>query len=229
MAIEEYRFEVRLNWDRMLYYAVVSSGVIAVAAGLIKDAKSPAVLVLCGTLFVLGAILSVIGIIAIHKGRDYYQATIFKKTLYEEVLGLNEVVSGQTNPEATLAIATTQGMQEAAAILKGRPPKALLKRLFRHRVVSYFMWFLMILAVIDAVGAVYAFSQVSTGTVPQPTSITVTLGDGRVLADSAGSDEAEKSAAAAEPAPVVPSNTPEPAGPAGTAPPAPEAPPAKDR
>jgi hypothetical protein len=36
LALEEYRFETRLNWDRMQYYLVLNLGVVAAATGLAK-------------------------------------------------------------------------------------------------------------------------------------------------------------------------------------------------
>lgn len=160
MAVEEYRFEVRLNWDRMQYYAVVNSGIIAVAAGLIGDADTLAGLFLCGTLFLIGLAMAMIGVTAIHRGRDYYQATIFKKAVFEHVLGLDQIAPGLANPEATFAIATTAGMAEAAEILAGKPRTSFWKRFVRNRIISYFMWFLMLLAVINVAGMAYVSSRV---------------------------------------------------------------------
>lgn len=39
IAVEEYRFEVTLNWDRTAYYLTLNSGLVAVAAGLLKNRK----------------------------------------------------------------------------------------------------------------------------------------------------------------------------------------------
>jgi hypothetical protein len=165
--VEEYRFEVRLNWDRMQYYAVVNSAIIAVAAGLIGDADTTGGFLLCGTLFLIGLAMAAIGITAIHRGRDYYQATIFKKAVFEQSLGLNQVAPGLTNPKATFAIATTAGMSEVAAILAGKPRTPFWKRFVRNRVISYFMWFLMLLAVINIAGVTYVWSRLQEPKAPE--------------------------------------------------------------
>lgn len=144
----------------MQYYAVVNSGIIAVAVGLISDAETKGALLLCGALFFIGLAMAVIGISAIHRGRDYYQATIFKKTVIEHALGLHQVVAGLNNPKATLAIATTSGMQDIDKILNGRPPTAFWKRIIRNRIISYFMWFLMLLAVTNIAGMVYVATRI---------------------------------------------------------------------
>ncbi len=78
VAIDEYRFEVRLNWDRMQYYVVVNSGIVAVGTSLIAKADTFGVVALSGTMFIIGFVMTIIGIFAIHRGRDYYQQTIYK-------------------------------------------------------------------------------------------------------------------------------------------------------
>jgi hypothetical protein len=156
IAIEEYRFEVRLSWDRMQYYVVVSSGILAVAIGLVKDVKSAPAALLAAALFLVGVLTSIVGVYAILKGRDYYHETIFKKTVYEHVLGLNKAVAGVPNPEATLGIATTGGMKNSAEILAGRKRKNLVSHFFRARVYTYVMWLLLLLAAVDSAGIAYA-------------------------------------------------------------------------
>ncbi|MBO9501193.1 hypothetical protein [Brevundimonas sp. A19_0] len=145
----------------MQYYAVVNSGIIAVATGLLTGADTNGALLLCGALFFIGITMAIIGISAIHRGRDYYQATVFKKTVLEHALDLHQGVPGLSNPKATFAIATTSGMQDVQKILGGRPPTPFLKRVFRNRVISYFMWFLTLLSVINIAGMTYVVFQIS--------------------------------------------------------------------
>lgn len=161
IAIDEYRFEVRLNWDRMQYFAVVNSGIIAVGATLVKDAAAMAAYILPGLIFAVGVFMNVVGIVVIHRARDYYRQTILKKTVYEYLLGLNLPLPDFNNPNATLAIGTTQGMQEAERILNGRPPVSFLRGLVRYRVQTFFIWLLLLLAMIDVGGAAYSTWRVS--------------------------------------------------------------------
>lgn len=155
----------------MQYYAVVNSGIIAVAAGLVPGADTREGLLLCGALFVIGVLMAAIGLMAIHRGRDYYQATIFKKTVFEHVLGLHAPVPGIANPKATLSIATTDGMGEIAKILAGKPRTAFWTRVLRKRVLSYFMWFLLLLAVINGLGIAYIAAQLQSATDERSTLI----------------------------------------------------------
>lgn len=43
IAVEEYRFEVKLNWDRTVYYLTLNSGIISIATGLLKVGGPPPV------------------------------------------------------------------------------------------------------------------------------------------------------------------------------------------
>lgn len=142
---------------------------------LLSGADTRGALLLCGALFFIGITMAIIGISAIHRGRDYYQATIFKKTVLEHALDLRQGVAGLSSPKATLAIATTSGMQDVQKILDGRPPTPFWKRVFRNRVISYFMWFLTLLAIINIAGIAYVASripEIAAAEDPQPSGVT---------------------------------------------------------
>jgi len=130
IALEEYRFQVRLNWDRTTYHLTLSSGLIAVAAGLLKlGTASPVNLAVAGV-FLIGMCVSVIGIKTIRKGHTYYRNIIVKKTLLEDQLGLMKPLEGYA-AKPTLAVGTTVGQNEHIQILSNTqdwlksPPPAL--------------------------------------------------------------------------------------------------------
>jgi hypothetical protein len=116
IAVEEYRFEVRLNWDRTAYYLTLNSGLIAVAAGLLKVGSAPIVNLVVASMFLIGFLSSLIGIRNIRRGHEYYRRTVIKKTLLEEQLGLNKPLEGHA-PRLTLAVGTTVGQAEPLQIL----------------------------------------------------------------------------------------------------------------
>jgi hypothetical protein len=116
IAVEEYRFEVRLNWDRTAYYLTLNSGLIAVAAGLLKIGSAPIVNLVVSSVFLIGLLSSLIGIRNIRKGHEYYRRTVVKKTLLEEQIGLNKPVEGHPSG-LTLAVGTTIGQSERLQIL----------------------------------------------------------------------------------------------------------------
>ena len=116
VAIDEYRFEVKLNSDRSIHYVVFNSAVLTAATGLLKMGASPHLNPFVAFVFGIGACTAWLGVRGIRKGNEYYHRAIFKKTLLEELLGLNSIVKDY--PTATLAIGTTAGQADLNAILR---------------------------------------------------------------------------------------------------------------
>ncbi len=116
IALEEYRFQVKLNWDRTTYHLTLSTGLIAIAAGLLKLGPASAVNLVVAGIFFIGMCVSAIGIKTIRKGHQYYRHTIVKKTLLEDQLGLNKPLDGYP-AKPTLAVGTTVGQNEHLQIL----------------------------------------------------------------------------------------------------------------
>jgi hypothetical protein len=116
IAVEEYRFEVRLNWDRTAYYLTLNSSLITIAAGLLKIGGAPIVNFVVAGVFSIGLLSSFIGIRNILGGHEYYRRTVVKKTLLEEQIGLNKPVEGHSTG-LTLAVGTTVGQNEHLQIL----------------------------------------------------------------------------------------------------------------
>ncbi|HEV2491920.1 MAG TPA: hypothetical protein VG204_02485 [Terriglobia bacterium] len=116
IAVEEYRFEVRLNWDRTAYYLTLNSGLIAIAVGLLKVGGDPRVNLVVASMFLIGCCASAIAIINIKKGHDYYRSAVVKKTLFEERLGLTKPSEDYAS-RPSMAIGTTIGQTEHLQIL----------------------------------------------------------------------------------------------------------------
>ena len=86
IAVDEYRFAVRLNWDRSMYYLTFNTALLGGAAGLLKlgdGQMNPYI----GAIFMLGSISSILGVFAVRKGHEYYLRATHKKTLIEDLLG----------------------------------------------------------------------------------------------------------------------------------------------
>ncbi|HXB74791.1 MAG TPA: hypothetical protein VNY05_41550 [Candidatus Acidoferrales bacterium] len=120
VAIDEYRFEVKLNSDRSIHYVVFNSAVLTAATGLLKIGASPHLNFFVTLVFGIGACTAWLGVRSIRKGHEYYHRAILKKTLLEELLGLTAIVKDY--PTATLAIGTTAGQADIDTIL--RDPRA---------------------------------------------------------------------------------------------------------
>ncbi len=61
IAIDEYRFEVKLNWDRTVYYLTLNSGLVAIATGLLKLGSIPVINLLVAAIFFIGLCTALIG------------------------------------------------------------------------------------------------------------------------------------------------------------------------
>jgi hypothetical protein len=116
IAIEEYRFEVKLNWDRTVFYFTLNSGLIAIATGLLRINTVPVLNLLVAAVFFVGFCVSSVGVKAVRQGHSYYRRTIVKKTLIEDLMGLT-VPLVDYGGRPTLAIGTTGGQSEHLQIL----------------------------------------------------------------------------------------------------------------
>ena len=114
-AIEEYRFNVQLSWDRTRFYLGLNTALVAAIATLLRiesDSSWP-----LGVASMAGVATSAMGILTIRKGHRYYRHAVYKKTLIEDGLGLHTKVESHAHRLATLAIATTSTQAETHQIL----------------------------------------------------------------------------------------------------------------
>ena len=140
IALEEYRFQVRLNWDRTTYHLTLNSGLIAIATGLLKLGSPSRVNLAVAAVFFIGMCASAIGIKTIRKGHEYYRRTVVKKTLLEDQLGLTKPLENYAGGP-TLAVGTTVGQNEHLQILNNA--EEWLKH--PHRLTSITSWIVGIL------------------------------------------------------------------------------------
>jgi hypothetical protein len=156
LAIDEYRFEVRLNWDRSMYYITFNTGVVAADAGLLKFGDDGIVNLFVAGIFVLGCCSSIMGILAIRKGHLYYRRAVYKKTLIEDVLGLATPLDQYSSADANLAIGTTSGQARRTTILLQTDQYLDTGMPRRGSVLFYVCFFLGLLALVHASGIVTA-------------------------------------------------------------------------
>jgi hypothetical protein len=152
IAVDEYRFQVRLNWDRTAYLITLNSGLVAVATGLLKIGSAAVIDLFVAGVFLVGMFVSLVSIKNVLTGHRYYRHTILKKTLLEDQLGLTKPLE-QYPGRPTLAISTTVGQAEAMKILND--PEKWLKR--RHRFNSITAWTvgILVLFLLADAGGVY--------------------------------------------------------------------------
>lgn len=83
-AVEEYRFQVKLNADRSRDYFVGNSAIIAAGVTLLGQAKLP---LLSGGAFVIGVVVSILSMFGTHTQHGYYRSTRDRMRALEDQLG----------------------------------------------------------------------------------------------------------------------------------------------
>jgi hypothetical protein len=152
IALDEYRFVVRLGWDRTTYFLVLNTAVLTVATGLLKLQNPPAVYLFIALLFLLGCGTSAIGAMSITQGHEYYRRAVVTKTLIEKCLRLTDPIP-DAHASLRLAIATTRGQGDHVSILSD--PESWIARKLRPSTITYRLRMLLgALAIVDLIGAI---------------------------------------------------------------------------
>lgn len=135
-AVEEYRFQVNLNWDRSKFYLVLNSGLITATCGLLRIPGFKFAEFLTLPLFILGFLASWLGYSSLLKGIEYRRRVIYQKGQIE-----NKLTEYLDLDQDIIPINTTQGMREAKESdfneFINRPP--------RIGTINYFLALLFIL------------------------------------------------------------------------------------
>jgi hypothetical protein len=168
IAIDEYRFEVRLGWDRTTYFLVLNSAILTVATGLLKLDNPPVVYGFIAVLYLFGCATSLVGSMSITKAHEYYRRTVVKKTLIENCLGLTNSLPDM-HSSLNLATGTTKGQRDHLRILSN--PEAWVHRRHARTAITFWLrWILRAMAVVDFAGSVTAMVMLLSQT-PMPPSI----------------------------------------------------------
>jgi hypothetical protein len=134
VAVEEYRFQVQLNWDRAKYLLGFNTAVIGVGTGLVKiGSRSPASPLLIG-IFTVGLVASLLSGCAVYLQHNYYRTSRDQMVSLSRRLGLE---GG--------AVATTPGIRGERIDL--------VSRLGRVQNILYTL--LAITASVDILGIIY--------------------------------------------------------------------------
>jgi hypothetical protein len=139
LAVEEYRFQVNLNWQRTQYLLAFNVGVLGVSIALLSVRVHGATF-LTGFVFLLGAVSSVLSMLALQTQHGYYRSAREKFKTLEQLLALQ--------PE--LQIETTPGME---AVPGGKAPAR------RVRVQTVVLTLLAAVALVDLLGTGWTFVQ----------------------------------------------------------------------
>jgi hypothetical protein len=159
IAIDEYRFQVQLNWDRTKFFFTLNSAIVAAAAALIKLGESETSYFYIALLFGTGALTSWMGKKTARRGHEYYRNTRWKKTVIEDRLGLHHPLKDYEE-FTTLAIASTRGQQEHQRILHGPASKG--DRLRSGSITHGVVWIFIAFTIADFLGTMISLYELGS-------------------------------------------------------------------
>jgi hypothetical protein len=116
VVIDEYRFQVRFNWDRTQYFFVLSAAMTTGGATVLATLKAWGPLVAI-FLFLLGVTTALLGRQLVTTGHEYYRHIVYRKTLLEDLLGRLHKLPGYDYEDAALYLGTTSGMKKTQEII----------------------------------------------------------------------------------------------------------------
>lgn len=140
--LEEYRFQVDLNWRRTSYFITLTLTLFSATSALLDFAKIT--VAIAATLYLSGAFVAFIGRQTLVKGHQYYRTIAYQKSQLELTQG-----------QAT--IATTQGQQEAQSFTGNE--REWTQRKLRPRTVTWWLsglfWMLMLVNLLAVAQSIY--------------------------------------------------------------------------
>jgi hypothetical protein len=89
LALEDYRFQVQLNWGRSQYFLVLNLTLYGIATGIVQFAGGEFSILVAG-IYLLGVFFCAFSVAALLVQRKYYVSAREQKKRFEEELGLGE-------------------------------------------------------------------------------------------------------------------------------------------
>jgi hypothetical protein len=90
LALEDYRFQVQLNWGRSQYFLVLNIGIIGIATGIVQVAQGGISILVAG-IYLAGIAFCLFAIVALRVQRKYYISAREQKKRFEEELELGDL------------------------------------------------------------------------------------------------------------------------------------------
>ena len=118
LAVEEYRFQVTLNWQRTQYLLAFNLGAAGLGVGLLS-VRVRAALLLTGCVFIVAGVASILTILAFKTQHGYYRAARDKFRKQEELLALQPELQVQTTPGMKGPTDRVVSVQQAVYVIVG--------------------------------------------------------------------------------------------------------------
>ncbi len=156
LVLQEYRFQVQLNWDRAKHFLIFNTAILAAAVALYKSGSTPIAKLGIAALMTLSALNSFMGRHSVAEGHRFYREIRDLKTRLESELGLGD-----------FAIASTPGMKRSRGEAPEGTPKSGRGRL---RTINFQLQaLLVIIGLVSVMGTAYALYE-SAQSVPPATA-----------------------------------------------------------
>ena len=156
LVLQEYRFQVQLNWDRAKHFLIFNTAILAAAVALYKSGLTPVAKLGIAALMSLSAVNAFMGRHAVAEGHRFYREIRDLKTKLESELGLGD-----------FAIASTPGMKRGRGEAPEGTPKSGRGRL---RTINFRLQaLLVVIGFFSLMGTAYALYE-STQPVPPATA-----------------------------------------------------------
>lgn len=133
VRIEEYHFQVNLNWDRSRYFLAFNVGIVGLATGLLRIGAEGRGQWLVAGLFTFGVFAALLSLAAHNRQHGYYRRARDSFRVLEDELALPE----------EHRLGTTSGMRDERGLRR------------KANVTNAINLLLSLLAALDAAGAVY--------------------------------------------------------------------------
>ena len=143
-VLQEYRFQVQLNWDRAKHFLVFNTATLAAAVALYKNGSMGPIKGGISALLLLSALNCLVGQRSVDVGHRYYQSVRDLKTKLEKKLGLEDY-----------AILSTPGMQRG----HGQAPEGTPEHGERRwgKITFQIRALLGVIAILSGLGSIYAW------------------------------------------------------------------------
>lgn len=87
LALEDYRFQVQLNWGRSQYFLVLNLTFFGIATGIVQLGQGT-INVLVGFMYLAGCVFCIFSVIALQAQRKFYRSARDQKQWFEDQLKL---------------------------------------------------------------------------------------------------------------------------------------------
>lgn len=154
-AIDEYRFQVQLNWERNRFFLVSSMTGVSAAIALFKFIDSFLASILIPTLFGLSSVLAALGLSALRVGKKYYRRTLDHLSDIVELINYENLMRN-SNYVPIPEFITTRGMQSRSLGMEGHKDPAR-KTVSRGTFSAFLVYFFQLIFSLSIIGMVLSF------------------------------------------------------------------------